>query len=327
MNKEVLRNYHLTDVNLMSHSKNVEAYLIEELGQFTAFDTTINKAYCNELKELIAVAEEGVSDNVIIDQQVQLSDEADNKFDEAKQLIRHVFYFVKKAFTSKAIQNEFGLNDFGNIKSSKSKMILFLRDMSKVAVKYQEQLNKQGCKKELIAQISILHDELNDITQKRELFKGNRPVITQERIEKYNAIWDKVKLVIEAAKIIHSDNMPKLKRYLVSRNNTKTKDTKVAPGAKVIGLNNDIDENTVIEIKNTGHATLQFYIADSKESTIPENALTLAAKENITITAHDISNSTYGLVIAYNPGEKESSFVVNVLEEKKNLIQSRAGMI
>ena len=297
MSKEIVRNYHLTDSGLMDHSKLVKANLTEELDLFTGFDTTINADYLSDFGELLTDAEKDVSDHVIIDQQVQLSDEADKKLKECNLSVRHLSYFVKKTFDSKAVYNEFGLNDFNEVNRSKSKMILFLRDMATVAVKYQVELIAQGCKQELIDKIGVLHDELNSVTQKHEIFKGNRPVITLERVIKYNKLWDKTKLVIEAAKIIHSDSLPKLKRYLSARNVTKPNDIKVKPGVKVVGLSEGMDENTVIEIKNTGKSALQFYVADKLETEVPENSVIITAGENATLKAETISNGTYSLLI------------------------------
>ena len=105
MSKEIVRNYHLTDSGLMDHSKLVKANLTEELDLFTGFDTTINADYLSDFGELLTDAEKDVSDHVIIDQQVQLSDEADKKLKECNLSVRHLSYFVKKTFDSKAVYN------------------------------------------------------------------------------------------------------------------------------------------------------------------------------------------------------------------------------
>lgn len=285
MNNEVLRSYHLSDASMLAFAKAAAGYLGEDLTDFTNFDSTITEEYLTEIKELVKNAEAEVSDNVILDQQVQLSDEVNKKLDDCVVIIRSVSYFVKKTFESKAIQNEFGLSHLADVRRSKDKMILFLRDFDKVAQKYKERLVKAGCKAELIDSVTPAYKALDEASQKSGLFKGNRPVITQDRIIKNNELWAKVQGVTNAAKVIYFDNIPKLKRYMVYKGGSKEQSVKVKAGETVIALNNGFDEEAIIEIKNTGKATLTFYVANTKEAEIPENAAFINAHESVTIKA------------------------------------------
>ena len=314
MNSEVLRSYQLSDAAMLAHAKATAGYLGKDLADFTAFDSTITAEYLARLKILLTQAEAGVSDSVIIDRQVQLSDEVNNKLQDCVGIIRSISYFVKKVFNSKAIHNEFGLNSFAEVKRSKDKMILFLRDYDKVANKYKDQLIEGGCRTELIEKIGVAYKALDQASQESDLYKGNRPVITQERIIKNNELWAKVREVINAAKVIYFNNMPKLKRYMVPKAGSRNQSVKVEPGDKLIGLGNGIDEDAFIEIKNTGKSALTFYVADSIEAELPENAVVLKAGESITVKAESISDGTYGLLLAYNHDANKSAFEAHLLE-------------
>ena len=175
-------------------------------------------------------------------------------------------------------------------------------------------MESEGCKPELIDSIIAIHDELDLASQQSKLYKGNRPVITQERIIKNNVLWLKIQGITEAAKVIYHNDVPKLKRYLSPRNNSRDQSIKIAPGERAVGLNNGLGESTYMEIKNTGKSALTFFVADNIEAELPENAISVAPGENKTVIAEDLSNSTYGYLVVVNQTTKDSSFIANLLE-------------
>ena len=73
MQTEILRSYPFPDAVMLGYSKKVGAYLASDLAEFTLFDVTINEEYLAGFQNLLTGAETDVSDDVIIDQQVQLT--------------------------------------------------------------------------------------------------------------------------------------------------------------------------------------------------------------------------------------------------------------
>ena len=193
-------------------------------------------------------------------------------------------------------------------------MILFLRDFSKVSQIYKTQLEAEGCKPEVIDNIEVLQKKLDEACKLSELYKGNRAVITQERIVKYSALWTKVKAICKAAKIVYRNNVAKQKRYLTPKQNSKTLSVKATPNSKQTALNAGVGDNTMVEIKNTGRSPLVFFVADNAETDIPDNALTVSPGETKTVKSETISNGTYGQLIVANTNGSESAYVAQVLE-------------
>ncbi len=236
MQTENSRIYPFSDAIMLGYAKTTGAYLESDLAAFTAFDATINEAFLTGFNKLLVDADADVTDDVIIDRQVQLTNEANNALAESIELVEKVAYFVEKAFSSNAVRNEFGFNHLTEAKRAKSKMVMFLGDFSKVSLKYKTELEAQGCKPELLDSIEVLHKKLDEANRQQELFMGNRPVITQERIVKYNALWTKVLGISAAAKIVYRDNLPKQKRYLTPKQSSPSSSVKLTLNNKMVAL-------------------------------------------------------------------------------------------
>ena len=314
MNTEISRNYHFSDATMLNHSKTAAGNLEADLADFTAFDATMNDEFVTGYKAQLVDVEADVSDNVIVDQQAQLTEEANKNLAESIRVVTDMTYFINKAFKSKVIHNQFGLNNLAEAKKSKPKMILFLRDFSKMTQKYKPELETAGAMPELFTSVDTIYKKLNDTNREQELFMSNRPVITQERVIKYNALWEKTLIIAAAAKIVYRNNLAKQKRYLTPKQSSKDYSIKVAPNAKVAALTEGVADNLVLEVKNTGKLPLVFFVANTADAPIPEKAITIAAGETKTVTTESISNGTYGQLIVANQNGSESAYTVQVLE-------------
>ena len=303
MKKTLTRIYNIGQAELIKLAKTTVGNLSEYLTDFTALDSTINAAKITSLNTLIDNATNNLSDKVISDRQVQLTNKVKAKMQEAQDHYQLISYFVKKTFPDNlAIRNEFGENDYSGVKSSQAKMILFMKELHSVTVKYQTKIVKAGCKQKLIDEILTLYNQLNDANHEQELYKGRRPVLTNERIIIFNQIWKELYTLGEAAKIIYKNDSSKLKLFLLpyKYNNHKEDLQAVKPGETLVTIAEGVEQDTYFKIENSSETELIFYVAEEQLEAIPEKTLVLSAEEEKIFLANDISNETYGKLIVSN---------------------------
>ena len=194
--QELKRNYTGTDA-FMTESARVNYNLSNgDLAKFTAFDSTINATFMTAYLTAIVAAETVVADSAISDQQVQTTENVLSQMDLARAKYNEVKYFVQKAFPgSPATQGEFGLNDYMDARRSESKMIQFLDEMHKAAVKYQTELADAGYTAK-IDDIRTIRNSLLDKNTTQEVFKKQRPKLTEDRIKILNAAYERLTQVM-----------------------------------------------------------------------------------------------------------------------------------
>lgn len=317
MKKQAFRNYNITDADLIEQAKTVHGNLCEYIDTFTAFDSSINGGTTEQIAILTKQAENNLPDHVIADRQVQLTDIVKGKMKECRDHFQLLSYFIKKAFPESAsIRNEFGENNYGKVRNSQSKMILFMQELNSVAVKYQQELTDTGAKQDYIDKISQLHNDLNQANEDQELYIGKRPVLTEERVKILNDLWKVLIQISRASKIIFASEPAKMKLFLFPTRPVKHKDDTqhISAGEILATIDEGIEPDTYLKIENTGTSDLVFYVADAKLEEAPENALLLNPEKFQIVLSKDISNQTYGKLIAYNIGEEEGVFTVRLME-------------
>jgi len=314
MKHEEQRIYHLSDPDMIEFIKKLIGFLENDLADFTAFDSTIDINFLNALKALAAEAAAIVSDNVVIDEMADYTLVLNHKMEECIELYQTLKYFIKKAFANVTIQNKLGMNDFAEDSKVHGKMVFFMRDLSENIGNYKTELMAVGCNEPNIDKVSVIYAELDAAHQKQESFKNDRIVITHDRIVKYNELWTETMKVVTPAKIIYKNDLARLKRYLPpTRNASKSNDITIAAASQMPAIKKDVFENTILNIENTGNVELSFFVADNIDSEQPDVSVTIAPEDNHITKAADISNGTYGMLIAKNNTNEEGKFIAEIV--------------
>lgn len=136
--------------------------------------------------------------------------------DACNGAFRSVKYFVLKAYPDNvAIHNQFGFNDIRKVRQNQGRMVIFMGDFIKVTDAHKEKLIEEGCNAALLDKLPSLLTDLQDSKTDQEVFKKERGVITQERIEKLNELYKLLVPISEMAQIIFADDEARLKSYLL----------------------------------------------------------------------------------------------------------------
>lgn len=213
--QEVVRAYNGSDTQMTEYARVAYNLMNLDLLKFTTFDSTITAAYATEFLTAVTNAETVVADTAVIDIQVQKTELIQLAMEKAKGKYADVKYFVQKAFPqSLATQNEFGLNDYERARKSSTQMIQFLDEMSKACVKYQPQLIAKGFTEEAIAEILAIRTELLSSNTDQEIFKKQRPKLTEDRITTLNKCYEFVTLINAAAQRVYKHDYAKQKQFV-----------------------------------------------------------------------------------------------------------------
>lgn len=317
MKKQTPRIYNISDPDAIEFSRTTVGNLTNYLADFTAVDATLNQKFVDKLTALIDKAEKTLSDEVITDRQVQLTNALNKKMDECKAHYRLISYFAKNAFEENpAIRNEFGENDYSSIKYSHQKMIIFMQTLITITKKYKTELIKAGASQEQLDKTTTLHNELSKANHNQELFMANRPVLTSERIDNLNQIWKLISRVSDLSKIIYADDFAKLKLFLLPQRSASQKDSSIIIEAQStqIAIENGVHDNAYIKIENTGEVDLQIYVSNKLLEEPHENAFTLKPQQNEILKSNDISNDTFGMLIIVNNTDEEGKFKTILVE-------------
>jgi hypothetical protein len=213
----------LPDAVLYEHGSKVSVSLEDDLADFTAFDSTINRDFIHTLQGALDGVREVKKDEVMLDQQTQLTNEVYRKMAACNEGYKTVAYFVRHTFDGdEGIQNEFGLDDIKGARNNQPKMVFFMDTLAKTAVKYKDQLVKGGMNADTIDALPKLAEELHEANQKQEQFKDDRAELTQERIKRANALYDPLARISDIARIIYADDPAKLNKYLMPTPDSST---------------------------------------------------------------------------------------------------------
>jgi len=212
------RNFNVSDAALLQHAETVFASIGENITDFSVFDSTLTEAYPTSIANAIAEVKAIKQDQLVIDEQAELTERLNEKMYACAAAYRTIAYFARKAFPSgTAVQNQFGMNDYEKARDNQPKMILFMESLVSTAQNYASELLAAGCNQTAIDSLAPLASELKEANTAQEKFKKDRAVITQERVTKLNALYQLLVPLSEVAQIIYAGNPAMLAKYVLAQ--------------------------------------------------------------------------------------------------------------
>ncbi len=213
----------LSDAVLHEHGSKVVVSLDEDIDDFTAFDSTIDRGFISTTQGALDEVRNVKKDEVMVDELSQHTNEVNRKMAACNKGYKTVAYFARYVFDGDAgIHKEFGLDDIKGARNNQPKMIFFMDSLAKTAAKYKDQLVEGGMNPDTIDALPKLAEELHEANQRQEQFKDERAELTQERIKRANILYDPLKRISDIAKIIYADDPAKLNKYLMPTPDSST---------------------------------------------------------------------------------------------------------
>ena len=215
---EELHNIHnyLTYDEVIGKAQSIQPYFATDLPQFSAYDYWFTSAVNTELVSGIYVGLKDFSDinlSVEIDRTKELIDTiftaATSCYEELNDYIGHGFNEEAQAAIA------FKYADFEKARPSVKRMIALFNKVHTAILQdaNQTRLLAVGMPVGLPLDIANIAAELASMHKKLRILKKQHLLITRERINLYNSIWDTLSKISEAAKIIFADDPDRLIIY------------------------------------------------------------------------------------------------------------------
>ncbi|MBK5283786.1 MAG: carboxypeptidase-like regulatory domain-containing protein [Bacteroidia bacterium] len=237
--------YRIPDAEMYEESKTKRGFFLEDQAEFETFDTDFADPFAPDWLTAIEGAEDMPSDETLDDQLKQLSNGVEDAMGDCRDKFQDSKYFIEKTFPdNSSVWNEFGYDNYEDVRRVQSKMVLFMKTFFNVATKYKVQLAAKGYPQAKIDEIETLRSALDDANQQQELFIGNLPVQTQERHKKNNAVWEIMVRVCTAGKRIYKNDFGKYQRYLLPPNE------ETPEALSIFGIVSDSSNGNVLEGAN-----------------------------------------------------------------------------
>ena len=290
----VKRNYILADKDMLEDSKLKLALFKEDLADFQLFSSVIfHSNLPQEWQQAIDEAENTHTHEMDTDLQAILTTQTLEAKNKCLALYQEAKFFIETAFPNNiGLYQLFGFNNFDKAQRTQAGLIQFMKQLHATLLKHATELNTKGFTANHIENIRLSAEAFDKANIEQGMHIAGSTQRTQERIGKYNKVHSFTQLVCRAGKLIYRNNYGAIQRYYLkavrpSGENTSSKEgidfaEKTISANEIIVLlenNRFEEENTVIEVRNTGNAPLQVEIADKGVKTVSEQALIVPAHE------------------------------------------------
>ncbi len=213
--KSVKRRYKTSDAYMTQEARLIHALADADLERFTAYDNQINAGSQAAFFALIVSAESVVSDTAVVAQQLQAGEALLSHMEAARAKYNEVKYYVRKAFPdSRGTWDEFGVQEYPEVRKNPSKMILFLGELWKTALKYEVPLLAAGYTTAAIAAIDTIGNDLLQTNTNRNRTMRQRPGQTEERIIALNACHAHMTQINAAAQLVYAGDYAKRQQFV-----------------------------------------------------------------------------------------------------------------
>ena len=216
-NQTVRRDYTVSDAEMLANAKLKLQIYCDDAADFEAFDNIVfNPKMLTDWRAAIAIAEQTMDDDSVVEQQMQLTATIEAKMAACRSYFqKQVKYFIEKAFPQQPlVWNEFGYNDYDKVRVSAKDMVRFMRKLHIFMQKYQTELTAANFQADKIALAETLRIELDTILTTQEYFIASRPSLTQDRINKLNRVFGYMAQVCRVGKMLFDEDEVRYEKYL-----------------------------------------------------------------------------------------------------------------
>jgi hypothetical protein len=216
MEKMVTRRFSLTYDEVVTKAQSMQPQFAADLIQFTAFNPWFTEAVNTELQSETASALVDFSQSshtAEIETQTEL---IAGLLTQSGGKYQMLLYYVKDALgDSKAVMDTFGRSRYTKAYRSEKEMVSLL-NQAVTAINlgnYAVLLAAKGMPPTLAAELEGLAGDLATADGIQEMLKKKQLLVTSQRIELFNSIWDKLSRISSAAKIIFAEDVARLAIY------------------------------------------------------------------------------------------------------------------
>lgn len=213
-----IRLFNKPDELMLEQAQTMYDNFVAEKANFIANVPVFEDPFAENFQAIIREAEALPLDNEIIAEAAIYTEQLEITMEEARKAYMKLIYYVKLAFPdSNAILDVFGHNKYEKERKSQTGMLNLLEQAHRKAEdsKYKNSLISNGFTQEMIDGLQTIYQNIREQNRMQEDALNERPLKTQQRVEKLNKVWEFMEKISEATKIIYMDNPTKQEQYLL----------------------------------------------------------------------------------------------------------------
>ncbi|MGE0637700.1 MAG: hypothetical protein AB7G44_11180 [Bacteroidia bacterium] len=233
MAKRIKRNYKKPDSQLLQQAGVIRALLYGtdgtdgDLATFTAELPDIDSTWLASFTAAINDADDAPGDDEVKTNLKLTTRDVVKMMELSRKRMVRLYRYATLAYPDdKQARDKFGYKLFKKARFSQPKMQEALRVAYTTAATEPERsrLITAGYTAAYITELNTLADELNTFNQTQETTKISRLEAAMQRIVKHNKVWDFIKNINRAAKVVFIENAAKRKQYRLNPEHKKKKD-------------------------------------------------------------------------------------------------------
>ena len=292
----------ITDRTAIHAGQTMHDLLENSLEDFTAFDSSIDEDYVADFQAAIDAAARHTVDKAVRNGISDLHQTVEEQMVVCREKFKFSRVFIKKAFPeNRAIHNRFGFGDYRAASYSPKKMLYFMDIFYDIAVENADELAAVGYDGVAIAGIATLRDSLLDAHRNKVKAIKNRPVQTEDRIEKLNTMWAIMQRIAKVSKRIYKNNRAKYRQFLLLKPAGKRKKQNNTIVSVKTQVNNSPLAGAMVHVENLN-------ISVSTGAT-GKGGLVLPEGSHVLVITHP-DHATVTKTITVLPGEIERVSIV-----------------
>ena len=201
---------------VISKAQAVQPYFAADLPQFTAFDPWFTPAVNTKLVSGIYLGHRDFSESSLLAEINRIKELLDTIFAASVQSYKELNYYADLGFKEATTTYEtFGYPNFEDARHSVKKMIGLLNQAHAAMLNEgnQARLLDVGMPVGLPLDIANIAAEMAAMDEEQKILKKQHLLVTRERIDLFNSMWDVLSKICESAKIIFANNPDRLDVY------------------------------------------------------------------------------------------------------------------
>ena len=220
-----VRFYKIADAKMLQFARTYLALFITDQAGFKATNPDFSDPFPTAWQAAIELAYSTPTDEVVVDVQSEQTKVVLDIMEQCRKKYRQVSYYAGDAFDEdKTILNEFGQDDYENIRTSQAGMVVFMGTLFETTTKYFAELKAKGFTAAMRDEIPLLQKSLSDSDVQQELQKKQRGTTAATRVSRMNDVWKFCQKVNRASKLVFDGDIAKLHQYLLPGSENKQQD-------------------------------------------------------------------------------------------------------
>lgn len=213
-----------SDVQLISFQENKELF-VERFPHLA-------DPFAEEWAVATSEARDFIPDYVAVNEQANKTQIVESLMEQGRNLFQTVMLYAQLAFPGdSAVLRLFGQQHYDSARTSQLKLPVLLKATFAQVSKeeYKTPLMAKGLKEEEIASLESLAGGIIEADIDQQNFKKMRSVAAGVRIEKLNAVWEKMATVCQCAKLVFQNDAARYNLFLLTDSETPKTETAQAP--------------------------------------------------------------------------------------------------